>query len=376
MNKYIKWATGGALLTAVLTVTLVSVAYAQRFSRTVDQDETVNSSLYSAGKVVAVNGIINGDVFCAGETITIDAEVHGDVICAGSDVTIAGKVDGDVRVAGQTVVIEADVTDSVTIAAQSFSLDANATVGRDLTAMGDTLNIKGAVLRDVLASGNVGTLNGSIGRNVRFDGNKLVLKSNAAVAGTVDYTSKNKIDVAAGAVVAGTTKQTVPEKSNDSSVLTRLTTWLYIFTLAGLILITSALAFFFPRLLVRTSDRIRTKFGITLLVGASATLVVPMLLVGLAVTVVGIPLALFLFLAWIFAFALSGPIVSYYVGSLVLSKRTKQQVWIALAGSLALGLLYFLPFIGTLLFMVASWLGLGALLLTLQPYVRQRDKKM
>ncbi|HEX9153644.1 MAG TPA: polymer-forming cytoskeletal protein, partial [Candidatus Saccharimonadales bacterium] len=94
--KRFRWVIGTLLLAVVPVLAWVSVADAQRFSTNVDQGQTVDSSLFSTGKEIEINGTINGDIFCAGQNIKINATVHGDVICAGQDVTIDGKIDGDV----------------------------------------------------------------------------------------------------------------------------------------------------------------------------------------------------------------------------------------------------------------------------------------
>jgi cytoskeletal protein CcmA (bactofilin family) len=365
--KRLKWAIGLLLLAAVPTLAWAGVANAQRFSATVDKDQTVNSSLYSAGKIIDINGTINGDVFCAGQTITIDADVRGDIICAGQDVTISGKVDGDIRVAGQLVAIDADVSRSITVAAMTFSLDAGAKVGRDLTATGDNLNIKGAVGRDVVAGGSVMTLNGKVGRNVRANGANLKLRNDAAIAGNLVYTSDNKADIASGASIAGETTRTAREASQNTGP--SFDVGFYLFALAGLLLIGLSLAYFFPQFMHQTSGHIKSSFGKALLVGVLASVTAPLITLLLLVTIVGIPLSLLLLLGLFLGGALSGPIAGYYVGRLVL-RNQKSPLLIMLVGGAITITACFLPWIGFLVVIFAYWLGFGALLLALKQHLK------
>lgn len=368
--KHLKWAAGLLLLAVVPVLAWAHIASAQRFSNTVDEGQTVNSSLYSAGQNVDVNGTINGDVFCAGQTITIDATVHGDVICAGQDVTVSGKVDGNIRIAGQTVSVNAVVSKNATIAAMTLSLDADASVGQDLTAMGDTLNIKGPVKRDVVANGNSVILNGNIGRNAKVSTAQLRLKSHALVAGNLHYTSNRKLDRDGGAKVLGSISQAKPAKStNNQGMFRRFSIGFYLFMLVGLGLIALTLAYLFPQFLRRNSRLIKDNFTKTFIVGLVASLIVPMIALGLVLTVVGIPLVVLLLVAWLLGAFLTGPIAAYYIGQMVLRTRSNPMA-ITAVGSVILVTAYYLPLAGILVMMLAYWVGFGALLLSLKDHLR------
>lgn len=367
--KHLKWALAGLVLAIVPVFAWVSIAGAQKFSNSIEKGRTVDSSLYSAGKTVDINGTINGDVFCAGQTVTIDATVHGDVICAGQDVTISGKVDGNVRVAGQTVAIEAQIGRSATVAAMSFSLDAPARVGQDLTATGDTLNIKGQVGRDVLASGSSVTLNGKVGRNVKADGNKIRLKEDALIAGNLNYTSNKDAELASGAEVNGKTIKLSPAKDDNNSVFA-FNAGVYIFVLFGMLFLGLALAYFFPQFLQRTTDVLKASFLKATFVGLGASFVLPMLSVGLIIMVIGIPFTFVIFAAWLFAALLTAPISAYFAGRLIFRKRPTHPVLIMLLGSVVLATAYFFPLAGVLFIMLSYWAGFGALLLTLNSHVK------
>jgi len=363
--KQLKWIFGIALLAVVPVLAIVNVAHAQRFASSVDADQQVHSSLYSSGRNVNIKGEIFGDVFCAGQNVVVDATVHGDVICAGQDVTVNGTVDGDIRLAGQSVNVAAAVAGSGTVAGQKFSLDATAKIGRDLTATGTELNIKGAVTRDVVVSGTRVTLNGNVGRNVSVGSDKTELKNNARIAGNLTYSS-TKPKLLDGAQVAGKTEQAKQQNKRGGM---RFNPVIYLFMLLGALVIMVVLTLLFPRYLERTSGRIWDSPGRALLVGFVAALLLPLAIVGTAFTIVGIPLALFLIVAAIFAALLTTPISAYLTGRLVL-RRSKNPMGLALLGVAILVTLYFIPFVGFIFVMAAYWLGFGALLTDLYAHSR------
>lgn len=354
--KRLKWIIGGLLLTVVPMLALVQVASAQRFAHTVDEGETVHSSVYSSGRDINIQGEIFGDVFCFGQSIKIDAKVHGDVICAGMDITVNGTVDGDIRVAGQVVNVGAQIAKNASVAAATFSLDAGAKVGQDLTATGG-LNIKGEVGRDAVVSGDNVILNGKIGRNVAVKGTNTTLKNDAEIGGNLNYTATSAPKRDGGAVVKGETTQTKAKTEKR----TYFNPILYLMALIGMVFIVIALAAAFPRYLERTSDRLKTKPTRTLLLGGMASIALPAISLGFALTIVGVPVTIFLLVCFLFAAILSGPITAYWIGRLVATKT--EAPWIrALVGGAILVTLYFIPFVGFVFIMAAFWFGFGALI--------------
>jgi cytoskeletal protein CcmA (bactofilin family) len=362
--KQLKWIIGGLLLAVVPVFALVGVAHAQRFASTIDEGQKVYSSLYSSGKNIDIKGEIFGDVFCAGQSIKIDATVHGDIICAGQDVTIAGTVDGNIRVAGQVVNIEAAITRNVSAAAATFSLDAGAKVGQDLTAAGG-LNIKGEIGRDAVISGDNIVLNGKVGRNVAAKSNNITLKDDAKISGNLNFTGSSQPKRDVGAKVEGKTTQTAVKKESRSY----FNPIFYLVGLASLVFIGAMVAIFFPTYLERTTNIIKGKPGRTLLIGGVTGLLVPAVTFGFALTIIGIPVTIFLLMAFLFAAALTGPISGYLVGRLVLSK-SNNPLAIALVGGAILVTTYFIPFVGIFFIIAAFWFGFGALVTDLYAHSR------
>lgn len=84
------------------------VAQAQACSsntQAVAATETVDGTLFAAGRTVDIAGTVNGDVFCAGREYAVSGTVNGDVICAAQARRVSGTVEGDVRAAGRAVTI-------------------------------------------------------------------------------------------------------------------------------------------------------------------------------------------------------------------------------------------------------------------------------
>lgn len=361
-----RWVLATLLLAAIPMFAWMNVARAQHFATTVEDDQTIHSSLYSTGRDISIKGTVHGDIFCAGQKVTISATVYGDVVCAGMDVTISGKVEGDVRLAGQRVIVSGEIVRNATVVAGNFSFDADAKIGGDLTTNGGELNSKGSVGRDIVAGGNKLIINGTVGRNVKSTTAEVQLKDEARVGGGLYYSSTREASIAQGAVVKGKTDhQQAEQKQGDGFNVV-----FYLYALVSLTLIGTILAMLFPRFFKKTNEYIEASIPKTMVVGLLGGIMGIALTIGLLLSLVGIPLALSLLLALLGGAVLSGPITAYYVGSLVLRRvKAVNPALIAMAGGPILITLYYLPFIGLVMLLAAYGVGFGALLQAIRPYV-------
>jgi membrane-bound ClpP family serine protease len=140
----------------------------------------------------------------------------------------------------------------------------------------------------------------------------------------------------------------------------------------GLGIITLALALLFPRFMRGNALRIKNEFTKTLIIGLVASFLVPMISIGLVLTLVGIPLVFFIMIAWLFGALLSGPIAAFYIGQMVLRNR-KNASLIAVVGSVVLVTASYLPVAGVLIVMLAYWLGFGALIQALRAHMHTAE---
>jgi len=348
----------------------VGVASAQSF-RTGDNtmvtvDEVVDSSLYASGRTIDIAGEVKGDVFCAGQNVTVSGTVRGDVICAGQTLRISGKVEGDVRAAGQTVSIGGEVKGNVSAASQSFTLESKGKVGGDVAVGGDDAVLNGTVGRDVsLGSATVVVAN-TVGRNLKASTENLTLSERAVVGGDLTYTSKNDATVTGGARVKGTTHRYEPQQENrsDYGKVFGFGFGTALYVVLSLLLVALALALLFPHALHDVSGLAAAAPLKTFLVGLGASFGVPVIIVGLMVSVIGIPLGLLVLLSWLLVLFLAGPFFGYYLGRLIW-RTQKHPVLIMLVGSLLVLVAYLVPILGAVTFMAAIWMGSGMLLRSL-----------
>lgn len=359
--------TATLLGVALVFCAFAGLASAQSFRTgdnvAVGQNEVIEGTLYMAGNSLAINGRVNGDVFCAGQNISINANVTGDVICAGQTIHVAGTVEGDVRLAGQSVNIDADVRRNATIASQSITINSEASVGQDLTGGTQSLVMAGNIDRDLTLGSTQATVSGRVGRNINAQIENLQIESTANIGGDVNYTSDKDAQIAGGAQITGKTSRADPPRDQqdygDAAGAFYFTSALYL--LFSLLLIALASVLLVPGLIKRVSDQAVDNPGRTLLVGILSLLLVPALIALCAITIIGIPLALVLSLAWLLVLIFSGPVFAFYIGRLLL-KDNRNMILIMLVGALLVIILYLLPLVGLFVTLASLVFGTGMIM--------------
>lgn len=347
---------------------MAAVAHSQGFRSgdnvTVAQGETLDQTLFASGRTLDVAGTVNGDIFCAGQNVTISGTVNGDVMCAGQSLSVTGTVHGDVRLAGQNINLNGQVSGNASVAGQSFTLDSRAKVAGDLSIAGQDVTLNGPVGRDITAGSGTLTINSTVGRNVTAQVVTLRLGSHAKVGGNISYTSDKGLTKDAGAVVSGSVTRNAPKTQHHvrPGSIVAFSFWMAVYLFAALLLIAMVLVLLLPRAFHVAVELARTSLLRTFLVGFVGSILVPVVLVGLMFTVIGIPLALFGWLVWLVLVLLSGPFAAYLLGRLILHTSTNNAVWTMLLGASLLLLLYFIPLLGVLTSLLAMWFGLGIIL--------------
>ena len=351
----------------------VGVANAQSFRTgdnvTVAAGETVDSSVWASGRNIDVAGTVNGDLWCAGMNITITGTVRGDVMCAGQTIRIDGTVEGDVRVAAQTVSVGEDISGSLSSASQSFSLAGDASVGRDASVAGTDITINGNIGRDLAVAAENVTVTGTVERDVRGALDKLRVEDEATIGGDLAYTSAREANISNEAQIAGETTRTEPTKSDRVEVkyLLGFNLVMALFIILSLLLLSLILLVLFPGIFRGVTDTALASPLKVLVVGFLAGLVFPVVFMTLLISLVGIPLAFLLLLAWLLVLMLAGPFFAYYLGRLIMKDRQHPAI-IMTVGALLVLFVYFIPFIGFLVFLVVLWMGSGMLLVSLYNY--------
>lgn len=318
------------ILSVAILIAVAMPAFA--FAAQIRSGEQVN---------IGRNETIQGNYYIAGATLNIAGTITGDLLAGGGNLNISGPVYKDITVAGGTI-----------------NLSGN--VGEDLRVAGGDITISGSIGGDlVVAGGNVQILpDASIGGDLFAAGGKVVNQGKV----------KGKISII-----------TSPEqKGQRDKGFLGLGIWWLIATLMKLV-IGLVLYYLLRPGTQEVLKKAVSNFGSEFLRGFLILVAMPVALVLLMFTIVGIPISIMGFLIYAALMIVSSVFGAIILGGVVAKYGFKKPetltIWIVLGGIILYQILKLIPFVGWIIVFVFSLTGLGVLAHTLykQTIVKWRE---
>ena len=350
---------------AVVGLGFFSVAQARsvRTNETVliSKDEVVDNLLVAFGTNVNIDGTVNGDVYCGAESVNITGTVNGDVFCTATYLNINGKVTGSVRIAGQDIKLNGEVTRNVMAAGESVIFDQQSLTGQDIIVAGGIIKLYGKVGRDADLHGENVSVGAEIGRDLTGSMQQLYIAPSAKIAGDVSYRSPNELNRSSEAIIGGEIKRATSATNGiDFGANIVASILVIVFILVSLLLVSMVSVLVYPALFVKTNDIIKNKAGQSALGGVVVIFVVPLLMLFLALTFIGLPLTMLILAIWAVVVLLSGPVMAYFVGSLILRNKKSPLGAMALGSVIIIGL-YLIPLINVFTMLAVGLFGSGSI---------------
>ena len=297
----------------------------------------------AGGSVVVGADETTGDLEAFGGNVVIRGTVDGNLEAFAGNVQILGEVTGDVEAAAGNVVVSGTVGGNVSASGGTVQLARNATVGGSFEGSGELVAI-----------------DGRIGGSARVAASQVALGPTADIAGGLEHAGE--LTRAPGASVGGEVVRNPDLETGGSAAPSIPGAAFTVFFLLTNLLLGAILLLAFPGFSRRLVDRTVERPGRTGLAGLGVLVGVPIGLLLLAITIVGIPLAvagagLYVLSLWV------GSIYGRYVlGAWLLGLADRENRWVALLlGVVLLAVLGEVPIVGGLADLVVLLGGLGAL---------------
>lgn len=365
-----------ALLTIPVSVYAFSVQNGS--SVYVTKDQKVEGNLYAAGENITIDGHVTGDIFCAGQAININGIVDGDVICAGQTISVNGGVGGSVRAAGNNIEIRGKVARGLNAAGANINLAQDASVDWDVLVAGANVSMNGTIGRSLLGAGANYTLGGKVGNDVSLylDGNNsrndsgLTALDSAVVDGTLNYTSKFDASISPKAQIKGKVFHNIPKIHDREKLKIWGSIGEFLLALISALIIGYVLILIWRKPILEIISEKTVGFWAKIGWGAVWMIVMPIIAILIAITVVGLRLVLIGVLLWSVVLMLSKVVAGIAIGDWIINKiwvdKKDSIVWIITVGIAASWIVFYIPFVGWLLSLVAIWWGTGAILMQIK----------
>ncbi len=350
-----------------LAVLAVSSVTACRPPVAVDDGVRVHrgGDLVIANVQVMVRDSVAGDVMVAGSAVTFAGEAGGDVLSAGGNQRLGGTAMGSLRAAGGQVRVDMDVGRNATLAGGLVVLGPDSRVAGNAYLVGGSVLVRGSVDQLVRIGARDAVIDGTVAGDVLVESGTLRLGPGAAIEGDLRYRlgRGEELVLEEGAHVGG---EILP-------LSTRPGAWarwaLRVVRVLGFLLAGLVVVLLLPRLTLAAERRLGTRPLASLGLGIGLLVLVPLLLVVLAVTIVGLPLAgVVLAMAGVAAY-LAPLIPALWLGRVLLSGSSRPErgelAMAFLAGGVILALLALVPYAGPVVRIIGTMIGLGALVIAL-----------
>ncbi len=329
--------------------------------------ENLAANLYALVGNLELAGPVSGDVFAAAGRTDITAPVQGDLFIASGNITVSGPIYGDVRVAGGTVEISGEIAGDLAVAGGQVHLLPTAKVKQDVLILGGAAIIDGAVVGSLRAIGGKLLLNGPVLGPVTARVDELSLGERAALSRGIKYQApqafiRHNLSQVSGPIVFNQLSGRLPAGLAVVGVWALLK-FLTLFAFA------TFLYLILPRPVGAIVTTTLTHFGRALGMGVTALILVPALVIILALTVVGVPLALFIICLYVALLIMASVFAGLVFGAWLerLVRRHSEYTlswWGVLGGTTALFVVSIVPFVGWLIGLILFVAAFGGLAVT------------
>ena len=333
-------------------------------------------------QATAQNNYKDGDVYLTGNEVTIDYIIDGNLFVFADTVNINSQIGGDAFIIAKTVNINNGGYVFSNLFTVSNTLNINGVV-YDLYASSTNINISGYVYRDIRVTSNDLRLSGVIGRNAYVTTNNISFEtttneennttSQGTIAGNLNYTAKTELSIPEG-VVNGTINYTEAKTSSPTIGNYLLALGRFLVTVIIIWLLCLWLA---PKFLNRTSEVLTKKLPSSIGLGILTPIVVILIsailmLITITSTVAMIGIALLLLICMLGSAIFAISLANLFANKLKVENKVG-TLGILIITSAVIWLICLIPFVGKILSLIVTILGIGILVNNILPSTRKKD---
>ena len=341
---------------------------------TIPNGEVREGDLYVAGEAVRVDGRLDGDLIAAGNRVAVTGTVDGDLFAAADTVDLRGSIGDSTRAVARTVTVDTTIDGDLLGLAEVLIVTGNARIAGGIAAAASRVEIDGTVEQGARVAAGEILVRGTVHGDADIIADRLELAPGARMTGDLRYRTRTPLSPEAAALVEGVVRYDEPvDEQEERGAAWGVVLWLWQ-TLAALLAGIVVVALF-RRGVQGLAASIAEETTLSALLGFSAFLLVPVAAGIAMVTLVGLPIGIAAALLFGLALYAAKLPLAVCIGDrlLGLAGRPGASPYAAIAvGVLLLYVLFAIPFVGWLFWLAATWLGLGAMVVSGRRYLELR----
>ena len=346
-------------ITFAMFLLLSSFVFAEEYNLSND----IASNVYLAENDLNLNNSIYGDAFFVSNNVAINGLVDKDLSVISSDFMLTGTVGDDLRVLSSSINIEGYVFNEVLLYGSYVSISNSSILGGPVKIYANAVTIDGVIKGDAKVYADRIVFNGIIEKDAYFESDDLIMGPDAQVLG--NFISSKDLEINSSNVHGQVIDSDV--KENDGFI-GKLISFLMLVVVGFVVLLVAR------KFAVRTTDAIQKRSFASFLAGLIILIATPIVAVLLLITIIGVPLAILLFIAYGLVIFLGAIYGVFAIGKgilMIIDHKKKSLLLSMILGALLFTLISFVPAIFTLVVIIAIVFGIGGFWIAL----RNKPKK-
>jgi len=332
-------------------------------------DTVVSDDLYIAGEAVNILTNINGDLFSAAGQVILDGTVSQDSTILAGDTVIKGEISDDLRIASGTINLSAIVKGDVLAATGNLVMDSDAFIGGDLIAATSEALVGGNINGDVRLIGKRDGslhLNGVIGGSMTIVGfEHITFGPNAKILGDLWYRSEEAIEIPNGIVNGETVFKQKLATSNIQRSMPAIMAGFSLFRFLSVLFFGLFFIWLFRYFIFHSANIAYESTLKSLGIGFLVVILIPIIILILLITTIGIPMSLVILMMWLIFLYLGKIMAAMLIGFKIIKVDQKSKFG-RILGSFALGafiytLIGMIPIVGWMINFIFILIALGGM---------------
>ncbi len=353
--------------------------------------EKIEGDAYLAGQTIRIQEKIEGDAIIAGGVIDMDSNISQDAIIIGDKITINQEIGDDIRVAGNIVIIKGNVKGDVVAFAETLIIDKDATISGSVLAfvskfqldgkVNENINIvstdssiTGTVLRDTNIRTANFNLEGTLAGKTEFVAEQNVkISESAKFKNTVNYGYTKELDLKPNLAEGVTSKldsDLLQEKTTRQDIMKNMFSGMLVFRILSAALVILIIYILLGKFISKATKNLENSkdFRKAFLYGILLFFLPISIIILLFVSLIGIPLALFVTFAYLslifFSQSITSLIIAQWLNHKYDLKQPRIQIFlVALGIYILIYLLKFIPIIGVAIGLILTYIAFGSLII-------------